>query len=201
MNAIETIATRRRGRRSAPRPPPAGNPVVSAHWYINATAVTAMEQPRTIHDFFGFPQELFDVRYPAPGLPELADEVAEHRRPDWVGLDHDSWGLDHGTWSVLCHAFPDADIPVVQLSINAALPLEHHLELGASLAACANAGILIAAAAMSCTTCAPMDATRRDTASTGRSVQRRRPEILTADPVADRRAGEAPGLPACRPDS
>src|SRR3546814_5028607 len=88
-----------------------------------------MPRPKTIQDFFGFPQALFDMQYPAPGLPGLAEEVADVVHPEYVGADHDSWGLDHGTWSVLVHAFPDADIPVVQLSINAQKPPDYHLEL------------------------------------------------------------------------
>src|SRR4051812_18511100 len=144
MNALEvnryTSAWRAFGE-AVPRP--RAVLVVSAHWYINATAVTAMPRPRTIHDFYGFPDELFAVQYPAPGLPQLAEEISDAVQPTWAGAGVDSCGIDHGTWSVLVHAFPDATIPAVQLSINAGKPSHYRLELGRKLAPLRRRGVLI----------------------------------------------------------
>ena len=115
---------------------------ISAHWYIPGVAVTAMERPRTIHDFGGFPRELFEVQYPAPGSPELATRVNELLGVDVV-IDTGRWGLDHGTWSVLVHVFPDADIPVVQLSINETEPASFHYDLAKKLAPLRDEGIIV----------------------------------------------------------
>ena len=106
---------------------------VSAHWYVPGTSVTAMPSPRTIHDFGGFPRELYEFQYPAPGDPELANRV---------GLDY-RWGLDHGAWSVLCHVFPGADVPVVQLSLDETQPASFHYELAERLAPLRDEGVLV----------------------------------------------------------
>jgi len=143
MNALEqnryTDTWRRIG---ASLPKPKAILCVSAHWMTRGTAVTAMDKPRTIHDFGGFPQELFEVQYPAPGSPSLAARVRELLAPVNVQLDR-SWGLDHGTWSVLVHLFPQADVPVIQLSLDATLEPSAHYALAARLAALRDEGVLI----------------------------------------------------------
>ena len=123
-------------------PKPKAIVCVSAHWYIPAVVVTAMEQPRTIHDFGGFPRELFEFQYPAAGSREVAERVADLISVDVI-LDDSGWGLDHGTWSVLCHLFPDADVPVVQLSINETNPAPFHYEIWRMLAPLRDEDVLI----------------------------------------------------------
>lgn len=115
---------------------------ISAHWYLPGTAVTFDQQPRTIHDFGGFPRELYQVQYPASGDQELAMLVQKILTPLEVNLDKD-WGLDHGTWSVLCHVYPEADVPVVQLSIDETKPAEFHFEIGTRISSLREQGILI----------------------------------------------------------
>jgi 4,5-DOPA dioxygenase extradiol len=127
---------------SSSMPKPRAILCVSAHWYVPGSAVTAMARPRTIHDFGGFPRELFQAAYPAPGSPDLAQHVARLLAPLAVELDQ-GWGLDHGTWSVLMHLYPDASIPVVQLSIDETLTPAAHFEIAARLAPLRDAGVLI----------------------------------------------------------
>jgi len=115
---------------------------ISAHWFVPKTGVTVSTAPRTIHDFGGFPRELYQVQYPAPGDPELARRVQEMLAPLAVSLE-DSWGLDHGTWSVLKHVYPAADVPIVQLSIDESQPPSFHFEIGKRLASLRAEGVLI----------------------------------------------------------
>jgi len=123
-------------------PKPKAVLVISAHWLTNGTFVTAMENPRTIHDFGGFPQELFKVQYPAKGSPELATETAKLIATTNVGLDHE-WGLDHGTWSIVKHMYPNADIPVLQLSIDYSKPAQYHFDLAQQLKSLRSKGVLL----------------------------------------------------------
>lgn len=115
---------------------------LSAHWYISRTSATSMAAPRTIHDFGGFPRELYEITYPAPGDPRLAHRIQSLLSPHHVSLD-DTWGLDHGTWTVLRHVFPDADVPVVQLSIDQRQPPSFHYETGRLLAPLRDEGVLL----------------------------------------------------------
>jgi 4,5-DOPA dioxygenase extradiol len=143
MNAIEDNVWSRAFRALAGKlPRPNAIVAISAHWYVNRTCVTGNTQPKTIHDFGGFPDELYEISYPAPGDPQLAEQivsllVAYHAVPD------NTWGLDHGTWTVLRHIFPSADIPVIQLSINAQLPVADHVEIGRALAPLRDDNVLI----------------------------------------------------------
>jgi 4,5-DOPA dioxygenase extradiol len=134
--------TRAWARIGAGIPRPRAVLCVSAHWYVPDLAVTAMPSPRTIHDFGGFPRELYDITYPAPGAPWLADHVHELLSPAPV-LRNESWGLDHGTWTVLRHVLPEADVPVVQLSIDARQPPAFHYAVGRKLAPLRDEGVLV----------------------------------------------------------
>jgi 4,5-DOPA dioxygenase extradiol len=143
MNALRSNAyTRGWSEVAAAVPKPQAILAISAHWYVPFTSVTAMDAPRTIHDFGGFPPDLYAVEYPAPGNLSLAQRVQSALAPTTVGLDQ-KWGLDHGTWSVLCHAFPEAATPVVQLSIDETQPPAFHYELGRRLRPLRDEGVFL----------------------------------------------------------
>ena len=143
MNALTTNAYTEAWRAVGERTiRPTAILAISAHWFVPETGVTISTAPRTIHDFGGFPAELYRVQYPAPGDPALARRVQQMLAPLPVTLD-DSWGLDHGTWSVLTHVYPDASVPIVQLSIDARQPAAFHLEVGKRLAPLRQEGVLI----------------------------------------------------------
>jgi 4,5-DOPA dioxygenase extradiol len=143
MNAIEDNEFTTRWKQLAKEiPQPAAVICISAHWLTKGTFITAMDQPETIHDFGGFPQALFDVQYPAPGNPQLAIETKELIKTTTVGLDHE-WGLDHGTWSVIKQMYPEAKIPVLQLSIDYYKNPQYHYDLAKELSALRNKGVLI----------------------------------------------------------
>lgn len=144
MNAIEDNEFSRAWKQIGKQlPKPNAILCVSAHWETRGTLVTGMDKPKTIHDFGGFPRALFEYQYPAPGSPELAKLTKETVKRALVELDKDAWGLDHGTWSVLTRMFPNADIPVVQLSLDRSQGPEYHYALGKELRALRNKGVLI----------------------------------------------------------
>lgn len=143
MNGIEDNEFSQRWKKmAADIPVPKAVLVVSAHWFTNGTQITAMDFPKTIHDFGGFPQALFDVQYPAPGHAIIAKETAALIQSAKVELDHD-WGLDHGTWTVVRHMYPDANIPVLQLSIDYSKGSQFHYDLGKELYNLRKKGVLI----------------------------------------------------------
>lgn len=130
-------------RLSAEFPRPRAVLCISAHWMTEGTWITHMARPKTIHDFYGFPQALFDVQYPAPGDPAAAELIAEVVKDPRIHLDHEMWGLDHGTWAVLRHMYPKADVPVLQLSLHLEQPPEYHYKLGQELKKLRSQGVLI----------------------------------------------------------
>ena len=143
MNGIEDNEFSQRWSQMAKEiPTPTAVLVVSAHWFSKGTRITAMDFPETIHDFGGFPQALFDVQYPAPGNPALAMETTSLIHSAHVELDHD-WGLDHGTWTVVRHMYPEAKIPVLQLSIDYSQPPQYHYDLAKELYGLRKKGVLI----------------------------------------------------------
>lgn len=144
MNAIQDNAfTRKLGELGRVIERPKVVLCVSAHWMTEGSWVTHMPKPKTIHDFYGFPKPLFDVQYPAAGSPEFADLIRSEVKDPTVNMDDETWGLDHGTWSVLRHMYPEANIPVLQLSIYMAQPPEYHYRLGEQLRKLRDQGVLI----------------------------------------------------------
>jgi len=144
MNGIEDNEFNRRWAKMAQEiPVPKAVLVISAHWFTRGTKITAMENPQTIHDFGGFPAELFAVLYPSPGHPELARETASLLTSAHVELDHD-WGLDHGTWTIIRHMYPNANVPILQLSIDYTKGPQYHYDLSKELYALRKKGVLIA---------------------------------------------------------
>jgi 4,5-DOPA dioxygenase extradiol len=144
MNAIENNEyTRKLSALGKSLPKPTAILVVSAHWMTEGSWITEMAHPKTIHDFHGFPQALFDVQYPAPGSPEIAKLIQDMTTQPKIHGDHEMWGLDHGTWSVLRHMYPNADIPVLQLSLYMSESPEYHVSLGKQLSQLRDKGVLI----------------------------------------------------------
>ncbi|MBL7542525.1 MAG: 4,5-DOPA dioxygenase extradiol [Bdellovibrionaceae bacterium] len=144
MNAIETNPyTKMLNTLGKKLPTPKAILVISAHWMTRGTFVTEMQNPKTIHDFYGFPQELFNVQYPAPGSPETARLVKDAVQEPKVIGDHNQWGLDHGTWAVLRHMYPEAGIPVLQLSLDLSQPPDYHVKIGRQLMRLRDQGVLI----------------------------------------------------------
>ncbi len=144
MNAIQDNAyTRALANFATKIPVPKAVLCISAHWMTEGTWITHMKNPRTIHDFFGFPEDLFKVQYNAPGEPKVAEFIRDSITDPKIQLDDELWGLDHGTWAVLRHVFPNANVPVLQLSLNLAQPFSYHYNLGTRLSPLRNEGLLI----------------------------------------------------------
>ena len=161
MNAIEDTPYSRAWKALGQKlPRPSAIACISAHWFTRGTMVTAMERARTIHDFGNFPKQLHEMQYPAPGSPELAGEIVNLLAPVPVKLDT-AWGLDHGAWSVLVHMYPKADVPVVQISVDADKPPQAHFDLGSRLAALRESGVLVTATGNVVHNLAYMDFNRR----------------------------------------
>jgi 4,5-DOPA dioxygenase extradiol len=144
MNAISDNAyTRMLTGLGQSLPKPKAILCVSAHWMSEGTWITGMAKPKTIHDFYGFPEELFSVQYPADGSPELAERISSLSSDPKIHVDHEMWGLDHGSWAVLRHIYPTADVPVMQLSIYMEQPADYHYKMGQQLRTLRERGILI----------------------------------------------------------